>query len=120
MDWAAFLAERPLGVLATVAADGTPHAVPVEVLVHDGKVYAWCGGDSVKVANVRRSGRAALLAYKGLAAAQVRGPARLLTAEDPSYGPITRGFLEKYKREETFGNDTLVEITPERVSAWEE
>ena len=120
MDWEAFLAERPLGVLATVSADGTPHAVPVEVLVYRGKAYAWCEGDSVKVGNVRRSGRAAIMAYKGRAAALVRGPARTLTAADPSYEEITRGFLAKYNREETYGNDTLVEVTPERVAAWEE
>lgn len=119
MDWVAYLTERPLGVLATVGADGTPHAVPVEVLVHAGKVYAWCEGDSVKVSNVRRSGRAAMLAYKGSGGVLVRGSTRLLTASDPSYEAITRGFLTKYSREETYGNDTLVEITPERTTEWE-
>jgi len=119
VDWESFLDERSLGILATVEADGTPHAVPVEVLVRDGKVYAWSEGDSVKVANVRRTGRAALVAYRGVAAALVRGPARLLTADDPAYKRVTDGFLHKYDRNETYGNDTLIEITPERVSAWD-
>jgi general stress protein 26 len=114
------MAERPLGVLATIGRDGLPHAVPVEVLVHDGKVYAWSEGDSAKVANVKRTGKAALVAYKGVAAALVRGPARLVRDDDPSYGTITKAFLAKYKREENYGNDTLIEITPERVAAWEE
>ena len=114
------MAERPLGVLATVGRDGTPHAVPVEVLVADGKVYAWAESDSVKVSNVRRNGKAAMLAYKGRGAALVRGPARLLTADDPSYGSITARFLAKYNREENFGNDVLVEIAPQRVTSWEE
>jgi general stress protein 26 len=120
VDWHAFLEERPLGVLATVGRDGLPHAVPVEVVVHDGKVYAWCESDSAKVANVKRSGKAAMLGYKGVSAALVRGPARLLTSDDAAYAGITNEFLTKYKREETFGNDVLVEITPDRVTAWEE
>ena len=115
MDWQAFLAERPLAVLSTVGRDGTPHAVPVEVVVYGGKVYAWCESGSAKVANVKRSGKAAMLAYKGVAAALVRGPARVLTSDNASYKDITETFLAKYKREETFGNDVLVEITPGRV-----
>lgn len=114
------MAERPLGVLATVGRDGTPHAVPVEVVVYGGKVYAWCESDSAKVANVKRTGKAAMLAYKGVGAALVRGPARVLTVDNASYRDITDAFLTKYNREETFGNDVLVEITPERVTSWEE
>jgi general stress protein 26 len=120
VEWQAFLAERPIAVLSTVGHDGTPHAVPVEVVVYGGKVYAWCESDSVKVANVKRTGKAALLGYKGVAAALVRGPARLLTADNASYEDITKAFLTKYNREETFDNDVLVEITPDRVTAWEE
>lgn len=119
MEALAFIADRPLGVLATVGDDGMPHAVPIEVLVRDGKVYSWCEGSSVKARNAKRTGRVAVLAYKGVAGALVRGPARLLTAADSSYDVITRGFLDKYEREETFGNDTLIEVTPERVATWE-
>jgi len=120
VDWTTFLAERPLVVLATTGPDGTPHAVPVEVVVYGGKPYAWCESDSVKVANVRRTQKAAMLGYKGRAATLVRGPARVLTVENASYDEITRAFLTKYDREETYGNDVLVEITPGRVTAWEE
>ena len=120
MDWQTFLSERPLGVLSTTSRDGTPHAVPVEVLVYGGKVYAWCESDSVKVANVKRTGKAAMLGYKGVSAALVRGPARVLTKENAHYADITQSFLAKYNREETFGNDVLVEITPDRVTAWDE
>ena len=120
MEWESFVAERPLGVLSTVGADGVPHAVPVEVVVYGGRVYAWCESDSAKVANVRRTGKAAMLAYKGRAAALVRGSARVLTSENASYADITGEFLRKYDREETFGNDVLVEIAPDRVAAWDE
>ena len=120
MDALVFIAGRPLGVLATVGSDGTPHVVPIEVLVHEGKVYSWCEASSVKARNARRTGRAAVMAYKGVAGALVRGPARVLTAADPTYEVITRGFLEKYRREESYGNDTLIEVTPERVASWED
>lgn len=119
MEWDAFLSERPIAVLATVGADGFPHAVPVEVVVRDGLVYAWAQADSVKVRNVRRESRAALMAYKGNSGALVRGAARLIAVDDPSYEPITRAFLEKYDREETYGNDTLIAIAPERTAVWE-
>jgi F420H(2)-dependent biliverdin reductase len=115
VDWQAFMAERPLGVLATAGADGTPHAVPVEVVVHGGKVYAWTQRRSVKARNVKGSGRAAMLVYRGNQYALVRGAARLLHAGDAGYDEITRAFLTKYNRDETYGNDVLVEVSPDRV-----
>lgn len=68
------------------------------------------------MANVVRTGRAAVVAYKGHAFVLVRGPARIAGASDERYEAVTAMFLRKYQREESFGNDTLVEITPERVS----
>jgi nitroimidazol reductase NimA-like FMN-containing flavoprotein (pyridoxamine 5'-phosphate oxidase superfamily) len=118
-DWQAFLAERPIGVIATVSADGTPHAVPVEVVVSDGLVYCWCKARSLKARNAARAGRAALVAYKGNSFALVRGSARVLHEGDARYEPVARAFLTKYRREETYGNDTLIEITPERISTAE-
>ena len=82
-DWQSFLAGRPVAVLATVSQDGTPHAVPVEVIVDEGRVYVWCRSSSVKARNVARSGRAALTAYQGgYRFVLVRGPARLMTQTD--------------------------------------
>lgn len=109
------MSERPLGVLATVGEDGTPHATPVEVVVLHGKVHAWSRERSVKVQNVKRSGRAAMLVYKGNDFALVRGAARLIRARDAGYEEITRAFLTKYNREETYGNDVLVQVSPEHV-----
>jgi PPOX class probable F420-dependent enzyme len=114
--WEQFLAERPIGVLATVSADGMPHAVPVEVLVRDGRVYCWCKASSHKARNVAREARAALVAYKSHDGVLVRGPARLIPAAEDGYEEIARAFLDKYKREERYGNDVLIEITPERVT----
>jgi nitroimidazol reductase NimA-like FMN-containing flavoprotein (pyridoxamine 5'-phosphate oxidase superfamily) len=117
MEWTSFMAERPLAVVSTVSADGTPHAVPVEVVVDDAMAYVWCHGTSVKARNAARTGRAALVAYKGHSFALVRGAAAVLDATHPDYERITRSFLTKYDRGETFGNDTLIRITPERAIA---
>jgi len=101
--------------VATAGADGMPHAVPVEVLVDDGRVYVWCPSASAKARNAAREGRAALTAYKGHAFVLVRGPAGLLRAGDERYEQVSQAFLRKYNREETYGNDVLIEITPEHV-----
>lgn len=90
--------------------------MPVEVVVDGGRAYVWCHATSVKARNAAREGRAALVAYKGHAFALVRGSARLLSAADDGYERITAAFLAKYDRDESYGNDRLIEITPERVS----
>jgi PPOX class probable F420-dependent enzyme len=115
-DALAFLAERPVAVMATVGADGTPHAVPCEVVVDGGLIYGWCERTAVRARNVARTGTAALTAYKGHSFVLVRGRARVLDATADRYDAITKRFLEKYNRDETYGNDTLIEISPDRVS----
>lgn len=116
--WQEFVHERPLAVLATVSPDGTPHATPVEVIVRDGKTYNWTRSTSVKGRNAARGGKAALLAYKGQTGVLVRGPMRVIRKSEPGYDDIAKLFLEKYKRDETYGNDLLIEIAPERVTEW--
>lgn len=103
--------------MATLGADGTPHAVPVEVVVDGGRVYVWCKARSTKARNARRTGRAGVVGYKGHAFVLVRGPARVLDARDDVYERVTAVFLRKYERDETYGNDTLLEIAPERVAS---
>lgn len=118
-DWEAWLAERPIGVLATTSEGGMPHAAPVEVVTGGGKVYVWCESDSVKAANARRTGLAALTAYKGQAGVLVRGSVLAITKGTPEYESITQRFLAKYDRTEEFGNDLVLEITPAHVAAWD-
>ncbi|HEX9775479.1 MAG TPA: pyridoxamine 5'-phosphate oxidase family protein [Actinomycetota bacterium] len=115
--WESWLGERRLAVVATAGADGMPHAVPVEVVVDAGKAYVWCRASSVKARQAARSGTAAIVAYKNLDFVLLRGTARILTASDPSYERLTNAFLAKYERTETYGNDALIQITPERISA---
>lgn len=115
MDPLEFLAERPLGVISTVSADGTPHAVPIEVVVHQGSVYVWCHATSVKARNAARTGRAAIVAYKGNSFVLVRGSARVEPSAE--HDEVTRMFLDKYDRTESYGNDALIRVTPEKVIA---
>jgi hypothetical protein len=104
-------------VIATPRADGTPHAVPVEVIVRDDKVYCWCERKSQKARNAARAGRAAMVGYKGHAFVSVRGPVRIIAKGEPGYDEIAQGFLDKYEREESYGNDTLIELAPDHVSS---
>lgn len=91
---------------------------PVEVVVRDGRTYNWVHSWSAKGRNAARGGRAALLAYKGQTGVLLRGPVRVIRQGEPGYEEISKAFLEKYGREETYGNDLLIELTPERVSEW--
>jgi len=45
----------------------------------------------------------------------VRGAAEILGENHTDYERITKMFLDKYQREETYGNDALVVIEPEDV-----
>src|SRR5207245_507662 len=42
VSWHDFLAGTEIGVVATTAKDGTPHAVPVDILYTVGVVHIWC------------------------------------------------------------------------------
>ena len=81
------------------------------------KVYVWSQRTSQKVRNAGRARRASLVGYKSHSFVSVRGPVNIISIGEPSYDEITRGFLDKYEREETYGNDTLIEITPEHVAS---
>ncbi len=117
-DWQAFLSERPIAVFATVGPDGGPHVTPCEVVVHDGTPYIWIDSNSVKARNALRRMRGALMAYKGQLGVLVRGPLRFVRPGDAEYDALTRAFLDKYKREETFGNDLVIAVEPHRVGTW--
>jgi uncharacterized pyridoxamine 5'-phosphate oxidase family protein len=117
--WEEFLSERPLGVVATNGTDGTPHAVPVEVVVHKGRVYVWCEASSAKARNAARDARVGIVAYKGNSGVLIRGRARLIFEGGVGYGELSGLFLAKYNRHEAYGNDTLLEITPERVTTFD-
>lgn len=116
MTWEEFLHERPLAVLATAGPDGLPHAVPVEVVVDGGRAYSWGHARSARARNLKANPKASIVAYKGgQSFVMLRGAARILTEADPEYARITQLFLKKYDREETYGNDTLIEVAPDQI-----
>ena len=56
-EWRAFVVARPRpAVLATVRADGRPHAAPVWIDVDDGAVWFNTGAETVKGRNLARAG----------------------------------------------------------------
>jgi hypothetical protein len=117
-DWQAFLSERPIGIIATVGRDGIPHAVPVEVLVHEGRVWVWCESFSVKARNATREGRAAIVAYKGHEAVLVRGSVEIVRRGEGGYDDVVAGFRAKYAhRNDPHENDTLIGLSPDRITA---
>ncbi|MGD9798291.1 MAG: PPOX class F420-dependent oxidoreductase [Acidimicrobiia bacterium] len=60
-EWRAFLAEPPRpGVLATVRADGRPHAAPVWFVLDGDTIVFNTGAATVKGRNLARDGRATL------------------------------------------------------------
>jgi F420H(2)-dependent biliverdin reductase len=117
-DWAGFLGERPIAVLATAGPDGYAHAVAVEVILRDSNVYVWCESYSVKARNALREGRATLTAYKSNEGVMVRGRVRAIPAGDPEYGAATAAFIAKYPGWNHDSNDLVIEITPACVTTW--
>ena len=85
--------------------------------MRDDKVYVWSQRTSQKARNAARGGRASIVGYKGHAFVSVRGPVKIISLGEDGYDEITRGFLDKYQREETYGNDTLIQLSPEHVSS---
>ena len=113
--WDEFLNGCLIVVLSTVSVDGSPHAVPIEVIVRDQRIYSWVEDDSVKARNVRREGTAAVTGYMGNFFAMARGRARTIEQRDAPYDDLAEGFLRKYDREEVYGNNLFIEISPEHV-----
>jgi hypothetical protein len=110
-----FLASRPIGVLASIGDDGYPHAVPVEIVVDDGKVYTWCRSSARRVGFLRERPLASITAYRGNDFACARGPVNFYDSNWARYSELTKAFLDKYERTETYGNDLLVELDPVSV-----
>ena len=77
-----FLTERHLATLSTQRADGSPHVVPVGFTYRDGIVRVITRGGSVKVANARRGGRAAVSQVDGRRWVTLEGRVRVL--DDPA------------------------------------
>src|SRR6266508_1813191 len=83
----AFVAERRTLMVASVAADGAPHLVPMWFALVDGEIVFWTYRSSQKIVNLRRDPRLTCLLEAGETYQELRGVSMQGTAtitEDPS------------------------------------
>lgn len=128
-----FLAEPNLCRVATVDRDGEPHVVPAWYW-WDGARF-WIGAQATdrKVANVRRTGRAAIEVDSDIRRRRgilARGPARLIGGEEgrAEYLHVTAEQVRRYQpdrpptetaaRYAEKGDPVVIEVTPERIIGW--
>lgn len=97
-----FWRERHHVTVVTVGPDGTPHVVPMGVVVDPergelGQAWAITSGTSQKVANLRRDPRIALSQVDGRRWSTLHGTAEVL--EDPdSVAEAERRYAERYRQ----------------------
>jgi PPOX class probable F420-dependent enzyme len=124
-----FLATKEVALLATVAADGAPLAMPMWFL-HDAAAVTMISVEGTqKVRNLRRDARVCVVAEAGGGGEDIRGVTVLGRAEflgdSPERRALIERFHEKYPRLATLwggrampANRVMFRIAPERVKAW--
>ena len=94
------LASDHIGWLTTVRADGSPHAVPVWFLWHDGRLLVMSEPRTAKVTNVRRGSPALLHLHTrddGNGVVVLSGPAVISDRTAPQWLPeISEAYTAKY------------------------
>jgi PPOX class probable F420-dependent enzyme len=120
------LATARVGRLATVSAAGHPHVVPVCFALHDGLVYSAVDAKPkatralARLANVRATGRAALLVdhyeedWSRLWWVRVDGPAEVVESNEAIDALAAK--YEQYRAARPGG--PLIAIAPERWRSW--
>ena len=130
---ASFLEEPNLCRVATLDTDGDPHVVPAWFHWDGERFYVGCQADDHKVANVRRTGRAAIEIDGDIRRKRgvlVRGTAwivdgaegrseyfRISTAQVRRYLP-DRAPIEMANRMAEKGEPVVIVVDPERVLSW--
>ncbi len=128
----AFLAQAfptPLGVVATLRRDGSPHVVPVWFRWGSGAVTIWTTETRVWVRNLLRDPRVAFSVQtfeEPYPAVMMRGGATVTTADDAATVEQARAIARRYlAREDVEGyvahwSDlrTIVTITPDHIVSW--
>ena len=98
----AFLAQTfptPLGVIATLRRDGSPHVIPIWFRWHDGTVRIWTTDTRAWVRNLVRDPRVAFSVQTFEApypAVMMRGLATVATADDAATVEQARGISRRY------------------------
>lgn len=124
----AFLREQRTVRVATVGSDGTPHAIPLWYVWHDGSMYFNSTLGNPTVDNLLREGRAAAVVddgeeYDVLRGVVVTGTVTL-AEDDPALPDVERAQSNKYLG----GNEPPYKrwksrrwfrLTPERFASWD-
>jgi PPOX class probable F420-dependent enzyme len=96
-----FWRERHLCTVTTLRADGSPHVIPMGVVLDAGAGAAWAitSGSSQKVANLRRGGdrRVAVCQVDGRRWSTLEGLAEVL-ADEASVAEAVRRYAERYRQ----------------------
>ena len=120
VEFAAFLRERRLCTVTTLRPDGSPHVVPMGVVLDPATGTAWAitSGRSRKAANIRAAGPDGAL----FAACQVDGRSwstvegRAVVLDDPdSVREAERRYAERYKVPRDNPDRVAVRVTVSRV-----
>jgi PPOX class probable F420-dependent enzyme len=114
--------------LATVGEDGAPHLVPIVFALIEETVYSVVDqkpkrrGELRRLANVRATGRAALLVdhyeedWEALWWVRADGPARVLEPGAPAAARAVAALRERYPQQRAAGAVLAVDV--ERWSGW--
>jgi len=124
-----FLATKAVVLLATVAADGAPLAMPMWFLPGPTTLTMISVEGTQKVRNLRRDPRVCVVAEAGGGGEDIRGVIVLGRAEFLADGPERRTLAErfhgKYPRLASLwggraipANRVMFKIVPERVKSW--
>lgn len=81
-DELAFLAQRHLGTLTTLRADGTPHVVAIAFTYDDGAISIISSDGTQKVRNVEERSRAVVCQVDGRRWLALEGDAEVLRSPD--------------------------------------
>lgn len=125
---AAFLQRERVIRVATAGRGGTPHVVPVCHAVEEGLIYFGSAAEGRKVADIRRTRRAALVAdryndrWARLRGVEVVGRAQVFT-RGPVFERGVRLLYRKYRQYERVaalepGDSVVVRVRPTHVLSW--
>ena len=111
-----FLRDRHLATLTTTRRDGSAHVVPVGFTWDDaaGLVRIITGGDSVKVANAMRGGRAVVCQVDGWRWLTLEGPVSVLVHPEPVADAVRR-YAERYRQPRVNPARVVLQIDVDRV-----
>lgn len=99
-EWELERMNGSLGVVTTNGRTGTPHAAPVGIRMDDGAIHFETSSDSVKLRNIERDARVAVLVYG-----------------KPKWGVLVQGKAEVVSK--GVGKEqTQIKVVPEHKASW--